>query len=76
MSLSNVLVQAYTEDAYRGRVMSIYMLEFSLMSLSMYFLGLLANTIGPQIAVGGSAVGLVLLAGGLLLFVPAYRNLD
>ena len=76
MSLSNVLVQSYTDDGYRGRVMSIYMLEFSLMSLGMYFLGLLASVIGPQLTVGGSAVGLVLLAAGLLLFVPAYRNLD
>nr|MDP9324229.1 MFS transporter [Acidobacteriota bacterium] len=28
MALSNVLVQAYADDHYRGRVMSIYMMAF------------------------------------------------
>ncbi len=76
MSLSNVLVQAYVEDEFRGRVMSIYMMEFSLMSLGIFLIGLLANTVGPQLAVGGSAVGLVIMSLVLLLFVPAYRRLD
>ncbi len=76
MSLSNVLVQAYVADEFRGRVMSIYMMEFSLMSLGIFFIGLLANVVGPQIAVGGSALALVVVASVLLIFVPAYRNLD
>ena len=76
MSLSNVLVQAYVADDFRGRVMSIYMMEFSTMSLGIFFIGLLANVIGPQLAVGGSAVALVIVASVLLIFVPAYRNLE
>jgi MFS family permease len=75
MSLSNVLVQAYVADDFRGRVMSIYMMEFSLMSLGVFLIGLIANELGPQIAVGGSALALVVMASGLLIFVPAYRNL-
>ena len=76
MSLSNVLVQSYVDDAYRGRVMAVYMMEFSLMSIGIFAFGLLANVIGPQLAVGGSAIGLLLLAGGLLLFAPSYRRLQ
>ena len=76
MSLSNVLVQSYVDDEYRGRVMSVYMMEFSLMSLGIFLMGILANEIGPQIAVGSSAIALILLTAGLLAWVPRYRNLD
>jgi len=76
MSLSNVLIQAYVDDEYRGRVMSVYMMEFSIMSLGIFLIGILANVIGPQLAVGGSAVALVVLAVYLWTMVPNYRNLD
>ncbi len=86
MSISNALIQHNAEDAYRGRVMSIYMMEFSLMSVGIYAMGLLANSIdnfvgpgsgiGAQIAVGASAVGLIVLVTALLVFVPSYRNLE
>ena len=75
MSLSNVLIQSYVEDEYRGRVMSIYMLEMSILSISIFPISILADVLGPQWAVGGSAVCLILLV--LILFsVPAYRDLD
>jgi MFS family permease len=76
MSLNNVLIQSYVADAYRGRVMGVFMMEFSLMSLGMYGAGILATQVGPQWTVGGSAVALIVLAGGLILFAPAYRNLN
>jgi MFS family permease len=76
MSLSNALVQSYSQDEYRGRVMSIYMMEFSLMSLGIYGVGVLANTVGPQIAIGSTALGLVILVVGLFCFSPRYRNLQ
>lgn len=76
MSLSNILVQSYVEDQYRGRVMSIYMLEFSLMSVSIYPIGVLANAVGPDVAVEASAVGLAVLVAGLFIFAPAYRRLE
>ena len=75
MSLSNVLIQSYVDDAYRGRVMSIYMLEMSILSIAIYPISVLADIMGPQWAVGLSAICLVVLVCGLFL-VPAYRNLD
>lgn len=75
MSLSNVLIQSYVDDAFRGRVMSIYMLEMSLMQVCIYPISMLADRVGPQWAVGLSAAGLILLVLGLFA-TPAYRNLD
>ena len=75
MSLSNVLIQSYVDDEFRGRVMSIYMLEMAFLSISIYPISLLADYYGPQLAVGISAVGLVSLII-VLFMVPAYRDLD
>lgn len=75
MSLSNVLIQSYVDDDFRGRVMSIYMLEMSFMQVCIYPVSLFADHFGPQWAVAMSATGLILLV--LVLFsTPAYRNLD
>lgn len=76
MSLSNVLIQTYVADDYRGRVMSVYMMEFSLMSMGIFAMGHVADLIGPQLTVGGAAVALILLTTGLLRFAPGYRNLE
>ncbi|MEX0943241.1 MAG: MFS transporter [Pseudomonadales bacterium] len=74
MSLSNVLIQSYVDDEFRGRVMSIYMLEMSVLSICIYPISIVADVIGPQWAVGASALGLIVLV--LVLFmVPGYRNL-
>jgi predicted MFS family arabinose efflux permease len=75
MSLSNVLIQSYVEDEFRGRVMSIYMLEMSLLSVAIYPISVMADLIGPQITVGISAVCLIVLVLGLFTY-PTYRNLD
>jgi MFS transporter, DHA1 family, staphyloferrin A biosynthesis exporter len=75
-SLSNVLVQTYVEDAYRGRVMSVYMLQFNLSQLGAFITGLLAAALGPRAALGGTSLALVVLALGALLFVPRLRNLE
>ena len=75
MSLSNVLIQSYVDDDYRGRVMSIYMLEMALLSVSIYPISLLAEYYGPQWAVGLSAAGLIILVA-ILFGVPRYRDLD
>ncbi len=75
MSLSNVLIQSYVDDEYRGRVMSIYMLEMSLLGVAIYPVSLAADVFGAEWAVGVSAVCLIALV--LILFAyPNYRDLD
>ena len=75
MSLSNVLIQAYVADEFRGRVMSIYMLEMSILSIALYPISVAADLFGPQWAVGISAAFLIVLVVALFN-VPAYRRLD
>lgn len=60
LSLGSVLLQAYVDEEYRGRVLSVYMMQYGLMSLGTLLVSLVANAIGPEIAVGLAAT--VLLA--------------
>lgn len=75
-SFSNVLVQTYVEESYRGRVMSVYMLQFSLSQLGAFATGLLAAAIGPRGALGLTSAALVVLALGAYAFVPRLRHLQ
>ncbi|MEZ4502596.1 MAG: MFS transporter [Dehalococcoidia bacterium] len=75
-SFSNVLVQTYVEDDYRGRVMAVYMLQFSLTSFGTFFVGLLAAVVGAQIALGATSVAMIVIALGALVFAPSLRKLD
>ncbi len=76
MTLGNTLLQYYVADEYRGRVMSIYMMEFGLTSFGVFAAGLIAEAMGVQWAVGGFAMVLVLLSILALAFIPRIRNLD
>jgi len=76
MTLSNTLLQYYADDEYRGRVMSIYMMEFSLMSFGTFGAGVLAEAIGVQWAIGGFAMVLVFLCILALAFLPRLRRLE
>lgn len=75
MSLSNVLVQSYVDDEYRGRVMSIYMLEMAVLSISIYPVSLAADRYGADWTVGISAACLIIFVT-ILFKIPAYRNLN
>ena len=75
-ALGNVLLQSYTENAYRGRVMSIYMTQISLMSLGAFVIGLIAEAVGAEWALGGMATLLVVMSLGFLAFSPLLRRLD
>ncbi|MBI4282779.1 MAG: MFS transporter [Chloroflexi bacterium] len=75
MSLSNVLLQAYTEDAYLGRVMSLMMMEWGLTSLGGAAVPIIGEFIGIQLAVALSAVFLVLVALFYYAFSPRIRRM-
>ncbi len=68
LSLGQVLIQTYSEDEYRGRVVSVWMMQYSVVSLGTFGVGFLAEWLGPQRAIGGMAVALLLftLAVGFL----------
>ncbi len=59
LSLGSVLLQAYTDEDFRGRALSVYMMQYGLMSLGTLLVSLIANAIGPQIAVGLASLALL-----------------
>ena len=75
MSLSNILVMHYTRPEFQGRVMSVYMMEFSLVSVGTFLVGVLAQYIGIQWAIGLTGLSLVVIAIVSLVFVPKVRDL-
>ncbi|MBI4329108.1 MAG: MFS transporter [Chloroflexi bacterium] len=76
MALATILLQAYSEDAYRGRVMSLFLMEWGLTSFGSFGAALLAESQGVQLAIGGTAALLVGVAVLYYLFSPRIRRLD
>jgi len=76
MTLAGTLIQYYVNPEYLGRVMSILMMQFGLISFGTFAAGLLAEAVGVQWAVGGFAMGLTFLSILALTFVSHIRNLD
>ncbi|MFH1140417.1 MAG: MFS transporter [Chloroflexota bacterium] len=76
MTLSNALLQSYSQEQYLGRVMSVYMMEFGLTSFSAFFAGVLADGVGIQWSIGGLAAIMVALVVLVTAFSPRMRRLD
>jgi MFS family permease len=75
MSLNQALLIEEAEDRFRGRVMSIYMLNFGLMPLGTFPAGILADYVGGQAVVGAMAVMLLALAVIILLTQKQLRRM-
>jgi MFS family permease len=76
MTLSSSLVMHHTEPEYRGRVMSVYTMNFSVTSLGTFAAALLSNVVGIQWALGGFAMVLVLITLLITVFAPKLYRLD
>ena len=74
-TLGNVLLQSYVQDRYRGRVMSIWMTQWGMMSGGTLFVGLIAEVVGIQVALGALSIALILFALGVLVLVPRVRRI-
>jgi MFS family permease len=77
-AVSQVLVQEYVQDEYRGRVMSIYMMQFSIMNIGVFLagIGMEMEAVGPQLAVRSLGIGLLVATAAYLAFVPRFRRLN
>ncbi len=76
MSIGQVLIQAYAEPEYRGRALAVWMMQFYLVQFGTFFVGILAEFLGPQLAIGGLAFLMVIAMGLVALLLPTVRNLD
>ena len=68
LGLMNVLVQTLAGTTHRGRVMSIYMMEFNVMQLLLFGMRIATSVYGPRptVAVVGAALAVLAAAAGAL----------
>jgi MFS family permease len=76
MALGNTLVQYYVDPDFRGRVMSIYVMEFGLTSFGGAAAGLLTDSFGPTVGLGGFSIALVVVSILAFFFLRRIRQLD
>lgn len=76
MSLGQILIQSYSEERYRGRVMSVWFMEFGAVQLGTFFVGVLAEFVGPQLAIGSLAATLIVMMAVVTVYTPRMRQLD
>lgn len=64
-TLNQAMIMEEVEDQFRGRVMSVFMMNFGLMPLGVLPAGAIAEAMGGQFAVGLLAVLLIVFTAGL-----------
>lgn len=76
MAIGQVLIQSYSAEEFRGRVQSVWFMQFSLVQFGTFAVSILAEFIGPQLAIGGLAALLVIAMTMVTLLVPRMRALE
>ena len=71
-----VLVQAYVDDAHRGRVMSIFMTQISMVLFGGFIVGVIAEATGIQTAIGGLGLVLAVFTVAVAALVPPLRRVN
>ena len=74
-TLSNTLIQTYTEDGYLGRVFSINLMQHGLTSVSGFAVAVFAEAVGVQYAVLTTSVALIVVGIGYYCFAQRLRKL-
>ena len=75
-TLNQSLIMEEVDDRYRGRVMSVYMMNFGLMPLGMLPAGLVSDWLGPQTAIGMLALLLLSTTAAVMASQSRLRNLE
>ena len=70
------LIMEVSDNRYRGRVMSVFMMNFGLMSLSVLPAGLAADVIGERAVMGVLGIGLIAVAACVLATQKRLRSLQ
>ncbi len=74
LTCAQVMLQTLVEDHYRGRVMSVFALVWSLMFLSGFLLNTAGEWVGPRMALAGGAVTMLLYVWLSLVRSAALKN--
>ena len=75
LTINNTLIFSHARRELHGRVMSVYMLTWSLMPLAALPMSILADVVGPEPTVATAGVLVALFIAGVAIFYPAYRRL-
>ncbi len=75
-TINRILVMFETDKAFYGRVMSVYMMTWSLMPLALVPMGILVDRVGAPATVGGAGIILALLIASITVFSPYARRRD
>ena len=73
-TINRILVMIETDKAFYGRVMSIYMMTWSLMPISLVPMGLMVDRVGAPITVGIAGLMLAAFVTGITIFSPEIRR--
>jgi len=76
MTIGSTLLQAYAEPEYRGRVLSIFGMQWGFMSVVTFVAGLLAEALPVQWILGSLAMLLIVLSVLAIIFITSMRKLD
>ena len=74
-TLNQSMMMEVVEDQFRGRVMSVFMMNFGLMPLGVLPTGLMADAFGPRIAIGTLAVMLLVITTLILVTQKQLRSI-
>jgi len=75
-TIGTALLQSYTEAEFMGRVMSMQNVQFGIMSLFTFFVGVLADIFPVQWVVGSLALGLLAISLVALFVASRIRSLN
>ena len=76
MALAQGLLHTYVENAYRGRVMAVFMTQMSMMQFGTFIVGALAEVIGIRTVLAALGVLLMLSAATAATFSPTLRRMQ
>lgn len=76
MTMASALIQEQAEPAFRGRTMSVLMMQFALMQGGVFVLGMIAELVGIRLAVFVVAAALLAMLVLFASFSPTLRRLQ
>lgn len=76
MALSQGLLHSYVDDAYRGRVMSVFMTQMAMMQFATFLVGVVAEAVGIRIVIASLGLLLIGVTALAAAFIPTLRRMD
>lgn len=76
VTIGSALLQTYSEPEYRGRVMSLFHIQWGLTSICTFLAGVLSEVVPVQWVLGSLAMILIVLSILAIAVMPGFRKLD